>query len=322
MSQGVARPLPKRGLPWLRTSLFLLVLAGVILRAVKNLTRPPVPAASAIDEEDIERQFAARLRVEFGVNLAREPAAFKKQAAEAVRREQERPVEPAPLPPISSHTAASGGDVRTLRSGIPFKTEVKVGKGGIASKERKTANSTLRCRPAHAQPTRPWLMGTPNPKQIIRQSHENKKAKKRLRPIELLFPASGPRARSFNGFRPKSGFLAIDIFGNTLLRPLHWHHIAATRRGDQLMLYLDGVVAARESVGSIPLDHQQIFVGRLNDNASHSRAEARQLVGHIDELAVFSRALTDGELRQLAVTVKWPEQPSAKVAPSTPDLTT
>jgi hypothetical protein len=152
MSQTSPRSNQKHGLPWLRASLFLLVLAGVILpftppgekilRGVKNLIRPPVPAAPAVDEEDLERQLEARLREEFEADLQRELAAFKKQAAEeAAKRESDRPAEPAPLPPISSHTAASGGDVRTLRSGIPFKTEVKVEKGGIASKERKTADS-------------------------------------------------------------------------------------------------------------------------------------------------------------------------------------
>jgi len=94
----------------------------------------------------------------------------------------------------------------------------------------------------------------------------------------------------------------VEVYGNTLLRPLHWHHIAATRRGDQLTLYLDGVVVGRESVGSMPLNYREIFVGRLNGNAGQARSEARGLVGHIDELAVFSRALTDSEVRQLAVT--------------------
>ena len=96
----------------------------------------------------------------------------------------------------------------------------------------------------------------------------------------------------------------VEVFGNTLLRPLHWHHIAATREGGQFTLYLDGVVVGRESVESMPLDYQQIFVGRLNGNASHSRAEARGMVGHIDEMAVFSRSLTAAEIRKLATMAK------------------
>ena len=93
-----------------------------------------------------------------------------------------------------------------------------------------------------------------------------------------------------------------EVYGNTLLRPLYWHHFAACRKRDQLTLYLDGVAVGRESVGAMALDYREIFVGRLNGNADQPRSAARGLVGHIDELAVFSRALTETEVRRLALT--------------------
>jgi hypothetical protein len=96
----------------------------------------------------------------------------------------------------------------------------------------------------------------------------------------------------------------VEVFGTTRLRPQHWHHIAATRRGGQLTLSLDGVMVGREAVGAMPLDWRQIFVGRLNGNASQSRMAARGLVGHIDELAIFPRALSDDEIRKLAITAR------------------
>ena len=145
-----ARP-PKGGFPWLRASLFVLVLGAVvlpftrpgekILRGLKRLAEGPPPAAPAIDKSDIERQLEARLREEFEADLERELAAVKKQLAEDAKRAAAKAAEPEALPPLSSHTAATGGDVRTLRSGIPFKTEVKVDKGGIASIERQAADS-------------------------------------------------------------------------------------------------------------------------------------------------------------------------------------
>jgi hypothetical protein len=91
-----------------------------------------------------------------------------------------------------------------------------------------------------------------------------------------------------------------EIYGNTLLRPRHWHHIAATRKGDRLTLYLDGAVVGQELVGSMPLDSQQMFVGRLNGNAAQSRMEARGFVGYLDELAIFPRALSETEILRLA----------------------
>ncbi len=92
-----------------------------------------------------------------------------------------------------------------------------------------------------------------------------------------------------------------QVFGSTLLRPRHWHHIVVARKGDQLTLYLDGEVVGKETVGSMPLDCRQIYIGRLNANPEHSRQEARGLVGHIDELAIFTRALTDEEVRKLGL---------------------
>lgn len=97
----------------------------------------------------------------------------------------------------------------------------------------------------------------------------------------------------------------IEVFGNTLLRPRHWQHITTTRKGDQLTLYLDGLRVGSEPIGSMPLNFRDIFVGRPNGNATQSRQQARGLVGHIDELAVFPRTLTEDEIRKLAVSEKW-----------------
>jgi hypothetical protein len=91
-----------------------------------------------------------------------------------------------------------------------------------------------------------------------------------------------------------------ELVGAAHLTPLRWHHIAATRRDGVAVIHLDAREVAREVVGTMPLDAREIFVGRLNGNPDTSRAEARGLVGHLDELAVFPRALGDDELRILA----------------------
>jgi hypothetical protein len=152
--EGLRRSPRGGGFPWLRASVFLVVLAGVILpftptgekvlRSAKRMIAPPaVPAPAAVpaageDPEEMRQQLESRHRQqveELEETYQRDLAALKRQVEEAERRAT------APEPPISSHTATSGGDVRTLRSGIPFKTEVKVEKGGVASKERKDAAS-------------------------------------------------------------------------------------------------------------------------------------------------------------------------------------
>ena len=139
---------PKRGFPWIRASFFVIVLAGVslpftpqgqeLLRGVKRFLKP-APVVQEIDEEDIMRQAEARIREKYEQELAdlRKSAEDARKQAEAAKKAGE----PGILPPISAHTAKTGGDVRKLRSGIPFKTEVKVGKGGLASKERMEEES-------------------------------------------------------------------------------------------------------------------------------------------------------------------------------------
>ena len=163
--EGVRAKSPKKGgFPWLRAGFFVIALAGAvivftppgekIMRGVKNLLRPPAPpVVKNNDAEDLQRQLESRHREELESMQAeheRERQELNKKLEEAAKR-QAADTTPEPEPPLSQHTAQSGGDVRTLRSGIPFKTEVKVEKGGIASIERKdkesyTAEYTLKIR--------------------------------------------------------------------------------------------------------------------------------------------------------------------------------
>ena len=45
----------------------------------------------------------------------------------------------------------------------------------------------------------------------------------------------------------------------------------------------------------------------LNGNNTQSRKEARGMVGHIDELAVFQRALAEEEILRLGMAGKFPK---------------
>lgn len=112
--------------------------AGKVKRGLKEIFAPPPPAA--VDERDIRRQIEARLRAEMEAELEREIAAMKRSAAEREAREaaeRQEPEPPAAVPPA----LGSVSDVRKLRSGIPFKSEVLVEQGGIASRERLDESS-------------------------------------------------------------------------------------------------------------------------------------------------------------------------------------
>jgi hypothetical protein len=106
--------------------------AGKVKRGLKEIFAP-APVVVSPDEEDIRRQIESRLRSEMEQELEREIEAIKTAAAEKEAKQAADALKPEPVPELA---AGSVTDVRKLRSGIPFKTEVKFDKGGIASKER------------------------------------------------------------------------------------------------------------------------------------------------------------------------------------------
>ncbi|MFT5905887.1 MAG: hypothetical protein ACI9E1_001492, partial [Cryomorphaceae bacterium] len=66
-----------------------------------------------------------------------------------------------------------------------------------------------------------------------------------------------------------------ELFGNTLLRPLHWHHMAATREGSTLTIYLDGKKVGSREISIEPMNYRPIFIGRMTSNPELDRVQAR-----------------------------------------------
>lgn len=136
----------RKSISWLGAG-FLVLLCGIVAlcftsfpgkvkRGLKEIFAPK-PVVVSPDEEDIRRQIESRLRAEMNEELERELAAIKKEAAKKAGEQDKQAPEVLPKEP----TLGSVTDVRKLRSGIPFKTEVKMEKGGIASRERVAEDS-------------------------------------------------------------------------------------------------------------------------------------------------------------------------------------
>jgi len=108
-----------------------------IKRGLHELISPP-PVNISPDKQDIYRQAEAKIRSELEEKYEREVAVLKKSLADSELKNEDKPV-----PEVVAADAGLGAvaDVRLLRSGIPFKTEVKIEKGGIASQERASATS-------------------------------------------------------------------------------------------------------------------------------------------------------------------------------------
>lgn len=84
-----------------------------------------------------------------------------------------------------------------------------------------------------------------------------------------------------------------SCFSSAFYRAQSWQHVAAVKRGDQLNLYLNGErVASAVDATHLPKG-LQLVVGQL-----FSFGTVRPFVGHIDELAIYARALSAEEIRQ------------------------
>lgn len=131
----------KKGFSWLGAGFLVLVCGliglgftgfpGKVKRGLKEIFAPN-PVVVSPDEEDIRRQIESRLRSEMEEELEREIAAIKKTAAKKAEDDEKNARESLSTELILGTVT----DVRKLRSGIPFKTEVKMEKGGISSRER------------------------------------------------------------------------------------------------------------------------------------------------------------------------------------------
>jgi len=143
-----------RGFPWFGVSFLILVCGSIALlftdipakvnRNLKALMDSRRPEGE-VDRRTIEMQIEQRLRAEMEEELQRELAEIR-QKQQSAEQEATPEVQPLPQLPLGQVT-----DVRKLRSGIAFQTDVVFEQGEIASKERVDQNSyvanyTLRLR--------------------------------------------------------------------------------------------------------------------------------------------------------------------------------
>ncbi len=106
----------------------LVVAVGLAVVGKRLSSSAPDPKSLAAERNDIYRHAETQIRTEMEAKYERDIAALKKSLEEAEKSARLAEVRPPELGTVT--------DVRKLRSGIPFKTEVKTEMGGIASRER------------------------------------------------------------------------------------------------------------------------------------------------------------------------------------------
>jgi hypothetical protein len=74
-----------------------------------------------------------------------------------------------------------------------------------------------------------------------------------------------------------------------------WHHVGAVYDGATFYLYVDGELdSSEESTGNITVSSYPLYIGNNSQNTD------REWTGLIDEVVIYNRALSVGEIRYLA----------------------
>jgi len=91
----------------------------------------------------------------------------------------------------------------------------------------------------------------------------------------------------------------------------YWHHVVGVRKGNEYRLYVDGIYV-NSITGTIPL-YDYVFIGK--------RAPIGDLCffdGFIDEIRIYNRALSSGEIKAHYDAFTAPSVPSTVTSTSTP----
>ncbi|MCU0915411.1 MAG: protein kinase [Planctomycetes bacterium] len=87
-----------------------------------------------------------------------------------------------------------------------------------------------------------------------------------------------------------------NVDGQAVIDDGQWHHVAGIYDGARLRLYVDGTLdVSTEATGAVNATRDHVLIG------ANARDEWRCWRGLIDEVRVYSYALTEDEIRELAV---------------------
>ena len=76
-----------------------------------------------------------------------------------------------------------------------------------------------------------------------------------------------------------------------------WHHFVLVKNDDQLLIYVDGELSGSSPSHLVPDSHPyQLILGRLH--TLPWSYEARPWSGVLDEVALYDRALSSGEIKR------------------------
>jgi hypothetical protein len=119
--------------------------------------------------------------------------------------------------------------------------------------------------------------------------------------LELGGPLTTPstiehpgRVRFLHRDPPSGDALAgTSCFSQTPYELRRWEHLVAVKDGGEMRLYVNGELVGKADDNTGLAENFSLLIGQLDRHR-----DWRRFVGQLDELAVYNRALSDGEIRQ------------------------
>ncbi len=90
----------------------------------------------------------------------------------------------------------------------------------------------------------------------------------------------------------------LEVYSTQSITDTNWHHIAVVKSGDtgnNISFYVDGAAAGTGAVGTVSVPAGSARIGALLDGVL-----AAQFAGNLDDLRIYSRALSAAEVGRLA----------------------
>jgi hypothetical protein len=97
-----------------------------------------------------------------------------------------------------------------------------------------------------------------------------------------------------------SSALGTDCYSHNTYMLRRWQHIVAVKEGPRMRLYVDGLLSGEQEDASGIAANLHLLVGQLG-----VARRASPFIGQLDELAIYSRALSEKEVDQHAKAVNW-----------------
>jgi hypothetical protein len=95
---------------------------------------------------------------------------------------------------------------------------------------------------------------------------------------------------------PPGSFDGTHVVSRSRYTPGIWHHIVGVKRGSEMSMYVNGELAGIGSDATEVRSDARLFMGCLQPTETQPNMH-RQLVGELDEVAIYNRALSAEEVR-------------------------